>query len=294
MVNKKIGIFVSGQPRFVDLGKYLRENFIVMLNHLGYDVDVFEAYYEEPDLDISRLDSSVHVVPNYEPSVEPQNADKIRCMGQHFIHYLLMGYECEKDYDIVIRTRSDFVFNPNLYQEWVKKLEDISNEKYKAFGVTYAHPYYWDIRKPFTRCKRPQPKYATLDDWAIVTNAKKWCLAERREKYTPEVILELMEEAWQDEDVGNQLRKIEYMGNEIEKPIPEAIWTKLVGVGHWDWKKVHWIYNLVGGGMLIRPHFKQMFPDTPLEEIYPHLVEQSLQMHQPHSDEVLQYSVFYS
>ena len=156
----------------------------------------------------------------------PDHFHKNRGLSQHYSHYLCMNQIRNiDDYDIIVRTRHDIMFNTDIMDQQIKLFQDVYDRKGLS-GAGY-YPDYGD--QPFIDTYLDQPshrgysRYPSFDDWTIIAHKdhwSKWRVGETE-------FLELLEEMFN--DPRNEHTSASYDVDGVKKMvcIPELVWYNL-------------------------------------------------------------------
>ena len=226
----KIAICISGQPRFANFGSYHQKKFA---DKLPWDVDFYVHSWTQEGVE-ERQDQlfgycnpkRIRLDSGYVALEHPGHFHKNRGLSQHYSHYLCMNQITNvDDYDIIVRTRHDIMFNTDIMEDQIKLFEDV----YERKGLSGAG-YYPDYgEEPFLDTYLDQPshrgysKYPSFDDWTIIAHRDHWSKWQVEETK----FLELLDEMFNDPRNEHLTATYDLDGKQKKVCIPELVWYNL-------------------------------------------------------------------
>lgn len=287
----KIAICISGQPRFANFGSYHQKKFA---DALPYEVDFYVQSWSQEGVEQhqERLfgycePKKVLIHSGYVPPQYPGHFHKIRGLSQHYAHYLCMSQIPNvDDYDIIIRTRHDIMFNTDYMHYQKDMLEHVN--KHKGVSGAGFYPDYSDAPTLSTYVSSPShrgfSKYPSFDDWSIIAHRDHWSKFRVPEKE----FLELLDEMFLDPRNEHSSASYELDGKSKKVCIPELVWYNLTNL------------NLkepftVGKGFVYaaRPSLKGIIGKKEPSAYTPTDLREGLRKGWQNGSAVLQYSIFF-
>lgn len=233
----KIAICISGQPRFANFGSYHQKKFANLLPS-DWQVDFYvqtwsqEGVEQHQDMLFGHCDPKrVRIDTQYKPTQFPNFFHKIRGLSQHYAHYL-----CQQqirnidDYDLIIRSRHDVMFNTEHMEYQIENLEYVNRHKSVSgygFYPDYAdHPSVTtNVSSPSHRGFSPHP---TFDDWAIVAHRDHW----KNYCKTENEFNKILDDMFLDPINEHSTATYELEGKQKKVCIPERVWYNLTNLNH--------------------------------------------------------------
>ena len=132
----KIAICISGQPRFANFGNYHQKKFADLLPD-QFDVDFYVQSWSQEGVEERSEElfgyckpKAVRIDYGYVALEYPGHFHKNRGMSQHYAHYLCMKQiKNLDDYDLILRTRHDIMFNVEFMEYWIDLLHYVNKHK---------------------------------------------------------------------------------------------------------------------------------------------------------------------
>lgn len=285
----KIAICISGQPRFANFGNYHQKKFADLL---PYEVDFYvqswsqEGVEENRDKLFETCDPKAVRIDNGYVALEyPDHFHKNRGLSQHYAHYLCMQQiKNIDDYDLILRTRHDIMFNTEFMDYWVDLLEYVN--KHKGVSGAGYYPDYSDHPQLSTFTSGPShrgySKYPSFDDWTIVAHRDHWSKFRTDETR----FLEILDEMFHNERTFHTSSTYEVDGKKHPVVIPELVWYNLTNLNLGD-------PFTVGKGFVYaaRPSLKSII-DKHYTLYTPTDLRNALKRGWQNGSAVLQYSIF--
>ena len=226
----KIAICISGQPRFANFGSYHQKKFA---DALPWDVDFYVQTWSEEGVEERTEElfgycnpKAVRVDNGYVALEYPGHFHKNRGMSQHYAHYLCMQQIQDWDqYDVIIRTRHDIMFNTDVMDEWIELIKSINDNKgISGAGYYPDYPDHADL-STFTDAPshRGYSKYPSFDDWTIVAHRDHWS----KFKVDELRFLEILDEMFHNERNFHSTATYDVEGKNHPVVIPELVWYNL-------------------------------------------------------------------
>ena len=223
----KIAICISGQPRYANFGSYHQKKFADLL---PYEVDFYVQSWSEEGVNENQEKlfgycepKKVLIHDGYVPPQYPGHFHKIRGLSQHYAHYLCMSQiQNIDDYDLIIRTRHDVMFDTDYMGHQIDLLEYVNRTKTVSGAGFY--PDYADYPVVSTYVDKPShrgfSKYPSFDDWSIIAHRDHWSKFRVPEKE----FLESLDKMFLDPRNEHIAATYELDGKQKKVCIPELVW----------------------------------------------------------------------
>lgn len=290
----KIAICISGQPRFANFGSYHQGDFADRLEvKAGFSVDFYVQSWTEEGVEENQDKLFGHCYPkkirideHYVPRQHPNHFHKIRGLSQHYAHWLCQSQiEDIDEYDVILRTRHDVMFNTDIMDAQIKLLEDIAQHKgVSGYGF---YPDYSDTPSIEQFLDKPSHRgfsvYPSFDDWAIAAHPKWWKVFNKSE----EEMNNLLDEMFMDPRNEHISATYDLDGKPKKVCIPELVWYNLFGLN----RKMP--FTVAKGFVYAaRPSLKPIIRKELVSQYTPSDLRYALRHGWQNGGAVLQYSIF--
>jgi hypothetical protein len=285
----KIAICISGQPRYANFGSYHQKKFA---DALPYDVDFYVQSWSQDGVEDNQdklfgycEPKRVRIDSGYVPPQYPGHFHKLRGLSQHYAHYLCMSQIPNIDeYDLIIRTRHDTMFNTDVMEYQIDLLEYVNRNK-SVSGAGY-YPDYSDHPVVSTYVDQPShrgfSKYPSFDDWSIIAHRDHWS----KYRIPENEFLDLLDEMFLDPRNDHNSATYDLEGTTKKVCVPELVWYNLTNL---DMK---YPFTVAKGFVYIaRPNLKEIIRHDHVSSYTPTDLRLALQTGWQNGSAVLQYSI---